>query len=502
MADFYALPIGPGHVLTLLQVSSAVAVDSTHVDVTYNNEARHSFSIDPKDSLNPTNYEFTSLGLYNKSPLIVVAVTLQQADPTIVRVEVDEMTNDLAPYIVTVTNVEGVSGLPLDLGNNTATFYGIGVFPQLDPVATVINNTHIQLTFSEAIREFEAELGTNYVITGGAGLTVATATRTTLNTVVLETSSQVADEAYHVIAASYGDYPIVDLANNPLDPAFNFADFTGVGTSPPYVEFSVSSGTTGIPVRAPLYVHMYDDPDEFSGIDVPNCWIRVDATVAGVVQSSYAVSSGVIQPNFVGEITGNPVEEEGVTFRIRPKYGWRANTDYTVYAYAIDLDTYSNEQFCDFNTAAAHCFEDLTPTTRDPCPLDAILSAPLVDYPAVEKLRKLLGVACTLSSDWQVRARTLAVLASMTELNVLLAGLFNFNWVDVSLCDRTPMLDVHAVVRQNQQVVIDALAEVPQFTPDEKRLVSRYLRHDSSIYVVNTAALIVVMTAAFINENT
>lgn len=68
---------------------------------------------------------------------------------------------------------------------------------------------HVEVTFSEPVNEFEATNPANYVITGGAGLTVSSVVAVNPQTYLLTTSKQVTGQAYTVTASN-----IHDLAGN------------------------------------------------------------------------------------------------------------------------------------------------------------------------------------------------------------------------------------------------------------------------------------------------
>lgn len=68
---------------------------------------------------------------------------------------------------------------------------------------------HVEVIFSEPVVEFEATNPVNYIITGGAGLSVLKVAKVNPQTYLLTTSKQVTGQNYTVTASN-----IHDLAGN------------------------------------------------------------------------------------------------------------------------------------------------------------------------------------------------------------------------------------------------------------------------------------------------
>lgn len=431
-------------------------------------------------------------------PTTITPTGVTVVDPDVVRLAFTGEMHTGGAYTVTVgppyTGIVDLAWNTLDPAHSDASFTGVGIAPTVTPAADCIDHTTVDVTFSEPVEETSAEITTHYVITGEGGLSVVGAVRVVPTRVRLTTGPQVHGGNYTITVSD-----VTDLALNVVDPAHDTATFIGRGLSPPSIEYNIETGTIGVVTRSSVYIHVYDSSTEFTGIDLTKSWTLVTYTQDGETRQLYAVLAGVIQPGFEGAVTGDPMGADGVTFQIRPLGGWQENTVYTLNTYAEDFEANTNQEPCVFTTSSLRCFEDLPTARRGNCPLDAVLAAPLAQA-NIEKIRRLLGKHCTRSADWQVRARTMMTLACMTELKTLLASQFDFSWVSATLCDRVPILEIHAALRPYFVDIVRAVPDIPGLTEEGRTLLMRYLSHDSSIYFVNAVAVIVVLTAA-INLN-
>jgi len=84
------------------------------------------------------------------------------------------------------------------------TFVGVGVAPFV-ALASASDALHAKVIFSEAVLEAEALISANYLITGGAGLTVYGVVKETDQVYVLTTSLQVSGQSYTVTVSNIHD---------------------------------------------------------------------------------------------------------------------------------------------------------------------------------------------------------------------------------------------------------------------------------------------------------
>lgn len=584
-----ATPLGKGS--SAPQVTAAVAQDSHTVRVAFSEEMLHVNPANTDDSLNPTNYIFTS---GTGAPVSASSVALFQASPTIVDITLgSEMTNG-ATYNVQVQRVKNLRGQPIDPDYDNQDFTGIGIAPRVlsasapssvtirvvfneamlntaqlrDPsrysfsgptaiaasTVTIINSTTVEVgitgemrtggaydvivgppytgiedagwneldpahhtasftgvgiapqlsnvigvdpttldvDFSENVQQTAAETPGNYAITviGGPGtVAVITATKITATRVRLVTATQGIGVHYLMTVTN-----VPDLAGNPIDPLHNTDDFYGVGMTPPSVIVHPAHGTVDMPVRNLISVHMYDSSLGLAGINQSKCWVRVRYQLDdGTNVDLYAVENGAIANGFVGSISGDPLSADGVTFSFKPERNWPDLKPISLWAYAEDMEgagATASPSPTIITTAVSECFED---TEQDALPIETTLMSRMAP-PNIDQLRRLLLGVCSKSSDQRIQARTLLYLATLTELKTLVASGFNYDWVNVKLCDRTPILTIHALLRRHHKVFAAAIQELA-VTKEARELLDKNRQSNSSIYVVNSAAVVVVLAA-------
>lgn len=102
-----------------------------------------------------------------------------------------------------VVGIKDMSNNPFP-GPFTTNFSGVGIPPYL-VVAGAEDGYHVKVIFSEPIVTSEALVAGNYVITGGAGLTVYEVTQETALTFVLRTSLQTIGQSYLVTVSNIHD---------------------------------------------------------------------------------------------------------------------------------------------------------------------------------------------------------------------------------------------------------------------------------------------------------
>jgi len=466
-------------------VSSAQALDFETIKIVFNEEM-----LNTADLRALSSYHFSG-------PTTLTPTWVTVFSPTEVRVAVSGEMLNAAAYSVSVgfppsTGIQDIAWNNLDEAYHTESFSGIGIPPQVLPAALPKGAQQVWVKFNEEVETISAETKTNYVIMGGAPpapLVVTNAIKLDATTVRLDTDIQTSALLYTITVSN-----VTDMVGNAVQPPTNQATFLGVGYTPPRIEFVPVDGATGVEVRTRLKVHIYDDRQEFTGVNRSSIWVRISYTEGGVVQTHYAVYAGDLQLGFVGEVTGDPLTYDGLTYYLRLTVGWPENTRLTINAYAEDVEgSSSGANEIHFTTGLANCFEDNLPM---PSELDTKLLSSLSPFENAEKLRRLLLECCTQSFEPQVRARTLMYLAAVTDMRTFLATGFDFGQVeDVMLCERNSMLSIHQKMAPYLKFAHLAVDNLTKFSPEAKALLHKYLNGNSPVYVVNAVALAVVLTA-------
>lgn len=216
-----ATPLGTGK--AAVQVTAAVAQDSTTVRVSFSEEMK---LVDPgnsDDALNPSNYVFTVTGGVG---ITASSVSVHQASPTIVDVTTSEMT-DGADYNVQVVNAESVGDAPVDPAYDDQDFTGIGVDPTVSS-ATPQDEQTVRVQFSEPMKaDTELTKASNYVFSGPTSLSADTVSVVTSSSVDISLTTEMRDGGAYNVAVSN----VRDAAENPLGTPDD-ADFTGLGVHP------------------------------------------------------------------------------------------------------------------------------------------------------------------------------------------------------------------------------------------------------------------------------
>jgi len=221
-----ATPLGNGR--PTVKVTAAVAITSTLVRVSFSEEVKHSNPANSDDALNPTNYVFSVVA---GAPITAASVSLHQADPTIVDVVVNEMTNG-ASYNVEVSNVENLDGQVVDPAYDDQDFTGIGVAPQVSS-ATALTAFTVRIVFNEAMKNDVAlTTPSNYNFTDGLAATLVE--RESATWVKVTVNEMVQSHSYTVTVTG-----VKDVADNPLDPAHDEATFGGIGEAPQLEDYIV-----------------------------------------------------------------------------------------------------------------------------------------------------------------------------------------------------------------------------------------------------------------------
>ena len=214
------------------RLSSAVTQSATRVRLTFN-EPMSATGID-----DTSHYSFSGAG-QGTGPAVIDHIHINSTT----EIDLDltgEMTTGTANYSVAVIHVTDTVGNVIDPSYDDATFNGIGVAPQVVS-ATVIDSTHIDVLFNEAMEQTTMDTAGHYTITGDATPAVSAAAHSS-TTVVRLTTAAMADGNYSV-----GVIHCTDLVGNVIDSAHDDAAFT-VHTYAWYAQ-TLAGVTTGTFVR-------------------------------------------------------------------------------------------------------------------------------------------------------------------------------------------------------------------------------------------------------------
>ena len=181
--------LAKGYIAT--KVSSAVAINSTKIRVTFNRQMTSN-----SDLTDLSNYTITSTGK-GVTPYKKSAEAEDTLYPHYVDITVSEMTNG-QPYSISVgTGIGGPIdryGVRISSANNSSSFTGVGILPTIDHVEAT-SATTVKVVFSEAMEDNRAIRNKdNYSFDNG--LIVTAVTNVDSDTVYLTTSTQVAGLLY------------------------------------------------------------------------------------------------------------------------------------------------------------------------------------------------------------------------------------------------------------------------------------------------------------------
>lgn len=200
--------------------SAAVADSATEVRVTFSEEMKHSDPGDAADALNPANYVFSG-----SVTITAVSVALFQADPTIVVVTVNEMTNG-ASYTVQVENVESIADVPLDEGLSLQPFTGVGEAPWVDGAVMrqQDNVLKVYIDFDSVMADTGLTEPGNYTFDGPTAISTNAVEKRSSQLVVARIEDKVVNGGLYTVTVTN----VTDLAGNPIDPAHDEAEFYGI----------------------------------------------------------------------------------------------------------------------------------------------------------------------------------------------------------------------------------------------------------------------------------
>jgi hypothetical protein len=424
----------------------------------------------------PTNYVFT-LGL--------TASHVDIVDSTHVDVTVNEQA--YITYTVFVYNATDLAGNPVaDPPFNSASYKGYGTPPKLLPDGISVDNYNFYIDYTKIVVPGDAEDIDNYTIDPDihiSAVTQITGTRYRVTT----TDAQQVGVVYTLVASN-----IYDLEDQLIDPDNDTATFIGKVWTPGFLFLFPPGGSIGVPVRSVLRQQAMDSTVGATGIDTTTWTIRV--TVNGSTYT--VMENGVFAVGFAGSISGDPLDTTyGVTAKFHPRHGhWEPDATYTVYAEVADNEGTLVNHTWDVTFGSVRCFEDTDPAASpdDTKILTTLTRFPACEklrramLPTCSRSMNQVAQARTLL--WRANATGLrTILALMVDLTYL---------DGISLCDRVPVIEVQIVLAPYTRVVDAALAELRQILRDEVLLpVEQSLRSADANQVVSALGAIVVMAA-------
>jgi len=200
--------------------TAAVADSATEVRVTYSEEMKHSDPGAADDALNPVNYVFTG-----SVAITAISVALPQADPTVVIITVNEMTNGAA-YTVQVENVKSAGDVPIDEGLSLQSFTGVGEAPYVDTAVMVAQDgvLRVRVDFDSVMADGGLIVSGNYIFSGPSAITANSVEKLSAQRVSVWVEDSVVNGGLYTVTVSN----VTDMAGNPIDPAHDEAEFYGI----------------------------------------------------------------------------------------------------------------------------------------------------------------------------------------------------------------------------------------------------------------------------------
>jgi len=490
--DLVGNPLDPAHaeaVFEALGVRPRVTTASgtvSYVDVNFDEDMA---GAELEDA---ANYAITG-------PTAITSVTATIQSATRVRVAIaGEFCTGTGNYTIHVSNVKDDVGNLIDPAHDTAAFNGVGVAPRVSS-ALVATLALITVDFDESLKDTSAlRTPGNYVFSGSTTLTAVSAIP------VLGSADKVWVEIVGSMLVGTANYTvtvnsaITDMAGNGIDPAHNSATFDGVTHLVPTAALThyPVDGTVDVPPREPIRVNALNLYTPVALVE--STWnIQLAYTDGTTLRTLDFLTNGVPNANmFTYDKLGDVADMvRGVTYRFLPRAGlWSAGATYTVSSMIANAVGATTMLVTDVEFAESVCFEDNVPAQTA---MDAKILTALLSYPSCNYIRKLLLSICSGSANKTVQARTVMWHSMTTDLVAVAAMVFDPALVrNITLCDRTPVLAVHAALQECWPTLLLAYEEIRKVVGNSfGATIENYLKSNSSVYVVNAAACIVVLAA-------
>ncbi len=261
-------------------VASVVAFSNTEVRVYF------SEIVTSGSGQNLANYSF--------SPALSGGINNISCSGTVCTITLNAPGTSAVQYALTVSGVQ--DAVPNTMATQTVNFSGIGssaTAPTLF-LATLINSTTVELSFSEAMNLGTAQTASNYLVTGGNTVSSAVIqTDTTKVRLTITPGAYGSSNSYTVTATG-----VTDAAGNTIGTP-NTATFSGSGTAPSTASLATVSdtGTVGDNITG---VNLTSPGLQFTGNTTPNTTVilyhspGVSFTDAGdlVTLTSHGLANG------------------------------------------------------------------------------------------------------------------------------------------------------------------------------------------------------------------
>jgi hypothetical protein len=282
---------------------------------------------------------------------------------------------------------------------------------------------------------------------------------------------------------------ILDVAGNACIGGLAFIS----GGDAPLVYIYPADRSTGLSPREAFVARAVDSITQV-GID-PATW-EITVTGGGV---TYAVmTGGAFQTNWTGEFGGSDTDfTNGATVSFQPTRGkWPELTAYDVTVSVHNVSGYIGQASSTLTTGTSACLEDhpLASTALEATLISGTMPANCA------QLRSQLLSSVSLSSVRAVQARTILVLSHSTDLFGLLADWVDTRLLNVTLCDRQPVVMTHMLMSTYIDIARKALKELTPFSNAARTAISARLVSSNPIYAVNAMAVLVVAAAVFVQE--
>ncbi len=284
-------------------VSGAAPINNTTVDVSFNEQ------VDWATAQNVANYAI--------NPAISVTAAALQADNRTIRLTTSPQAGGVN-YTITVTGVKDTAG-NLIAGNNTAVYAGTPPLDTLPPAllsATGVNNTTVDVVFSERIESATAGNAANYTVNPALAVSAA-ALQADGKTVRLTTGAQTEGTAYTVTVNN-----VWDISGNPVG-ANNSAGFTGIAppdTTPPTAVSvkSVNNTTAELVFSEPLDVDTAQNAANYAltpALAVTTATLQADGKTVRLTTAGQAGGTGYqVTVTNVRDMAGNLIGAGSVSF--------------------------------------------------------------------------------------------------------------------------------------------------------------------------------------------
>lgn len=452
---------------------SAEAKNATTIDAVFSETMGLAYLTDPNSyQFSPAHISVNSVNT-NDNPTIHLSIS-------------GEMLTG-QDYILQVSS--GLRDVALNpINNRSVHFEGLGEAPRLTEAAFVPSNK-VSIVFSEPMNTTTLSDKNNYYLTGPSNLEILDVINVGSDYATIVFSEPQLAGLYTIHCTS----AIKDLIGNSINPNYNSKSFLVTKASRPRIEVTPPSGTVGISPRSFAVFHIYDDPNNFSGILKSS--ISIDFTIGDVTY--HAVINGELDTTmFEGSIFGNPLDSEGVFYKLRLLHGWPENRYISGFVSASDLEHWETTMTFSFITSRSNCLEDhdITPYAIEDLMLSTRLFGPF------EYLQELFLTQSNTSRRAYANTRTCLFYAAQGKAMALVSSIIGANCYDIPLCDRTPILEMYRKLRANLDRLLREIKKTALIEPEDKVVFLKQLQESSPVEVVSAAAALFIYLVNRVNN--